>query len=147
MYKYSDTVKYCRDAAEGKFCLLREKSASLAKIETVHFCFHADRVLLQEKGQGRGVSDKVVLPAWQIEWANTNTHYICNYAREPDEESSQQELVTVCMSLHNESQQQASVNECLGGPAQSVHLAEEFTCSKKLVFTVCIPFWLRMYLL
>jgi len=70
------------------------------------------------------VSDKVVLPACQIERANTHTQHTCNHVREPDEESSQRELVTVCTSVQDETQQQASANECLGGTAQSVHLAE-----------------------
>jgi hypothetical protein len=70
------------------------------------------------------VSDKVVLPAWQIEQANTHTQHACNHVREPDEESSQQELVTLCTSVQDKTQQQASANECLGGTAQSVHLAE-----------------------
>ncbi len=34
--QYIDMVKYVRDAAEGDFCQLRQRSASLAQVRTVH---------------------------------------------------------------------------------------------------------------
>lgn len=77
----------------------------------------------------------MVLPAWQIAQAKTHTQHICCHIKEPDEESTQQELVPVAMSWHDETRQQASANECLGGTAQSVHLAEGFTSSEQLVAT------------
>ena len=34
--QYVDILKYSRDAAEGDFCQLHQKNASLAKVRTVH---------------------------------------------------------------------------------------------------------------
>ncbi len=36
LHMYIDMVKYFRDAAEGDFCQLRQRSASLTQVRTVH---------------------------------------------------------------------------------------------------------------
>ena len=36
LHQYIDIVKYCRDFAEGGICQLRQRSARLAKVRTVH---------------------------------------------------------------------------------------------------------------
>ncbi len=36
LHQYIDIVKYCRDAAEGELCQLRQRSTRLAQVRTGH---------------------------------------------------------------------------------------------------------------
>lgn len=40
--QYIDMVKYFKDAVEGDFCQLRQRSASLAQVRSIHKLYYSD---------------------------------------------------------------------------------------------------------